>query len=131
MLYINDSKATNAEAAAPALTSFKRVRWIAGGLAKQGGIEALSPHFQRVSKAYFVGEAAPQFAAQLGDTIPYEISGTLEQAVRHAASDADEGEIVLLSPAAASFDQFPNFEKRGEAFKEAVRRLDGFKPIGS
>jgi len=134
VLFINDSKATNAEAAAPALSSFEKVYWIAGGLAKDGGIEALQPQFERIEKAYLIGEAAPQFAAQLSDTIPYEISGTLEQAVQHAALEAARGEggnIVLLSPAAASFDQFPNFEKRGDAFKKAVQGLSGFEPIES
>ncbi len=134
VLFMNDSKATNAEAAAPALSSFEKVHWIAGGLPKDGGIESLAPHFSRVVKAYFIGEAASLFASQLNDTIPYEISGTLKQAVNHAASDAAEAggaQTVLLSPAAASFDQFPNFEKRGDAFKEAVRRLDGFSEIKS
>ena len=133
VLFVNDSKATNAEAAAPALSSFKKSYWIAGGLAKDGGIAPLAPHFSHVVKAYFVGEAAGTFAAQFDDTIPYEISGTLQEAVNHAASDAVRAggaQAVLLSPAAASFDQFPNFEKRGEAFKEAVARLDGFVPIG-
>ena len=141
VLFINDSKATNAEAAAPALSSFQRVHWIVGGLAKQGGIEALAPYFPRVAKAYLIGEAAGTFAAQLGDTIPYEIAGTLQQAVNHAAVDAAQdvesgqgsgngsGAVVLLSPAAASFDQFPNFEKRGEAFKDAVAALEGFVGI--
>ena len=132
VLFVNDSKATNAEAAAPALSSFEKSYWIAGGLAKDGGIEPLAPHFSRVAKAYFIGEAAGTFAAQFNDTIPYEISGTLQDAVNHAASDAAKAggtQAVLLSPAAASFDQFPNFEKRGEAFKEAVARLDGFAPI--
>lgn len=132
VVFINDSKATNAEAAAPALSSFEKVFWIAGGLAKDGGIEALAPHFSRVAKAYFIGEAAGTFAAQLDDTIPYEISGTLQQAVNHAAADAQRAggdQAVLLSPAAASFDQFPNFEKRGDAFREAVVTLDGFEPI--
>lgn len=139
VLFVNDSKATNAEAAAPALSSFDKVHWIVGGLAKDGGIEALAPHFDRVEKAYLIGEAAGNFASQLGDTIPYEISGTLKQAVNHAATDAaglvlargGENQTVLLSPAAASFDQFPNFEKRGEAFKEAVAALDGFKKFES
>ena len=140
VLFVNDSKATNAEAAAPALTSYPKVHWIAGGLAKDGGIEALAPHFSHVEKAYFIGEAAGSFAAQFNDTIPYEIAGTLEQAVNHAASDAaglakaklangKEAPVVLLSPAAASFDQFPNFEKRGDAFKDAVGKLNGFKEI--
>lgn len=144
VLFINDSKATNAEAAAPALSSFDKAYWIAGGLAKDGGIESLAPHFSRIKKAYFIGESAGNFASQLEDTIPYEIAGTLKQAVNHAAADAaaeiagsdaaldgQQGHIpvVLLSPAAASFDQFPNFEKRGEAFKQAVAGLDGFEKI--
>ena len=88
VLFVNDSKATNAEAAAPALMSYPKVHWIAGGLAKDGGIEALKPYFPHVEKAYFIGEAAGSFASQLNDTIPYEIAGTLEQAVNHAALDA-------------------------------------------
>ena len=130
-LFINDSKATNAEAAATALTSFEKVYWIAGGLAKDGGIASLEPHFKRVAKAYLVGEAAANFAATIGDTIPYEISGTVEEAVNHAAADTSrlEDAVVLLSPAAASFDQFPNFEKRGDAFKAAVKALDGFTAL--
>ncbi len=132
-LFINDSKATNAEAASPALSSFAKVRWIAGGLAKSGGIEALADKFDRIEKAYLVGEAAGTFAAQLGDTIPYEISGTVEDAVNHAAADSARAggeQVVLLSPAAASFDQFPNFERRGDAFRQAVEALNGFVSVG-
>ncbi|MCP1199704.1 UDP-N-acetylmuramoyl-L-alanine--D-glutamate ligase [Notoacmeibacter sp. MSK16QG-6] len=131
-LFINDSKATNAEAAAPALSSFDHVRWIAGGLPKEGGIEALSPLFERVEKAYLIGEAAPGFAASLGEKVCYEISDTLNVAVAHAARDADEagGGVVLLSPACASFDQFRNFEVRGDAFRAAVLALPGAEPIG-
>ncbi len=133
-LFVNDSKATNAEAAAPALSSFPRIYWIAGGLPKDGGIASLSGFFPRIAKAYLIGEAAPQFAATLGDTAPYEISGTIDVAVRHAASDASKDEagepVVLLSPACASFDQFQNFEKRGEAFRSAVLALPGASPIG-
>jgi UDP-N-acetylmuramoylalanine--D-glutamate ligase len=132
-LFVNDSKATNAEAAATALNSFPRVRWIAGGLAKDGGIEALVEHFPRIEKAYLIGEAAGSFASQLGDTVPYEISGTLEDAVFNAALDArrEGGEqVVLLSPAAASFDQFANFEKRGEAFSAHVAALADFSAFG-
>ncbi|MEE9375501.1 MAG: UDP-N-acetylmuramoyl-L-alanine--D-glutamate ligase [Rhizobiaceae bacterium] len=131
VLFINDSKATNAEAAAPALSSFEKVHWIAGGLAKEGGIETLAPFFTHVSQAYLIGEAAASFAAQLSDTIPYEISGTLEDAVNHAVVNAkgEKNPVILLSPAAASFDQFPNFEKRGEAFKQAVSALKGFEKI--
>ncbi len=127
-LFVNDSKATNAEAAAPALASFPAIRWIAGGLPKEGGIASLAPLFDRVVKAYLIGEAAPTFAATLGERVPYEISGTLDVAVANAARDAEAAageEVVLLSPACASFDQFRNFEVRGEAFRQAVSKLPG------
>lgn len=134
VLFVNDSKATNADAAAPALSSFPRIYWIAGGLPKEGGIEPLRGLFSRIAKAYLIGEAAPAFSATLGETVPYEISGTLAAAVEHAARDAendDSGEVVvLLSPACASFDQFKNFEVRGEAFRQAARAIDGVRPIG-
>jgi UDP-N-acetylmuramoylalanine--D-glutamate ligase len=134
VLFINDSKATNADAAAPALSSFPRIYWIAGGLAKEGGIEPLRSFFPRVAKAYLIGEAAPAFSATLGEAVSYEISGTLRAAVEHAARDAardDSGEaVVLLSPACASFDQFKNFEIRGEAFRQAVNAIEGVRPIG-
>jgi UDP-N-acetylmuramoylalanine--D-glutamate ligase len=134
VLFINDSKATNADASAPALSSFQRIYWIAGGLPKEGGIEALRSFFPRIAKAYLIGEAAPAFAATLGEAVPYEISGTLHAAVEHAAKDAAEDEsaeaVVLLSPACASFDQFRNFEIRGEAFRAAVEALDDITPIG-
>ncbi len=133
-LFVNDSKATNADAAAPALSSFPRIYWIAGGLPKEGGIASLSGFFPRIAKAYLIGEAAPQFAATLGDAAPFEISGTISAAVEHAArdaaSDGSSEPVVLLSPACASFDQFQNFEKRGEAFRSAVFALAGASPIG-
>ncbi len=132
-LFVNDSKATNAEAAAPALSSFPRIYWIAGGLPKEGGIASLSGYFPRIAKAYLIGEAAPQFAATLGEAAPYEISGTIGAAVEHAARDAARDgstePVVLLSPACASFDQFQNFEKRGEAFRSAVLALAGASPF--
>ncbi len=118
--FVNDSKATNADAAGKALGAFPRIRWIAGGQAKEGGIAGLSPLFHKVAKAYLIGEAAEMFAEQLGDT-PYEISATLEAAVKAAKSEAEAGDTVLLAPACASFDQFENFEKRGEAFESLVR----------
>ena len=134
VLFVNDSKATNADAAAPALSSFPRIYWIAGGLPKEGGIEPLRSYFPRIAKAYLIGEAAPGFSATLGEAVPYEISGTLAAAVAHAAHDAaldESGEaVVLLSPACASFDQFKNFEIRGEAFRQAVHAIEGVKPIG-
>lgn len=135
VLFVNDSKATNADAAAPALSSFPRIYWIAGGLAKEGGIEPLRSFFPRIAKAYLIGEAAPAFSATLGEAVPYEISGTLEAAVEHAAAEAAQdasGEaVVLLSPACASFDQFKNFEIRGEAFRQAVDAISGVKLIGA
>ncbi|MCZ4092138.1 UDP-N-acetylmuramoyl-L-alanine--D-glutamate ligase [Sinorhizobium psoraleae] len=129
VVFVNDSKATNADAAAPALSSYDRIYWIAGGLPKEGGITTLAPFFPKIVKAYLIGEAAPAFAATLGEAVPYEISGTLENAVAHAAADAarDEGgpSAVMLSPACASFDQYKNFEVRGDAFVGHVAALEG------
>ncbi|EXL09773.1 UDP-N-acetylmuramoyl-L-alanine--D-glutamate ligase [Aquamicrobium defluvii] len=134
VLFVNDSKATNADAAAPALSSFERIYWIAGGLPKEGGIEPLRGLFPRIARAYLIGEGAPAFSVTLGEAVPYEISGTLAAAVEHAAADAARdggGEaVVLLSPACASFDQFRNFEVRGEAFRQAVYAIDGIEPVG-
>jgi len=125
VLFVNDSKATNADAAAMALASFRDIFWIAGGRAKQGGIEPLRKFFPRIRKAYLVGEAAADFAKTLG-SVAHEIVGTLERAVPLAAREAEAsglGEpVVLLSPACASFDQYPNFEVRGDAFRELVRK---------
>ena len=126
VVFVNDSKATNAEAAAPALSSYDRIYWIAGGVPKAGGIASLSPLFSRIAKAYLIGQAAPDFAATLGNDVPFEMSETLEQAVRHAAVDAeaDGAEVaVMLSPACASFDQYKNFEVRGDAFVTLVAGL--------
>jgi len=129
VVFVNDSKATNADAAAPALSSYDRIYWIAGGLPKAGGITTLAPYFPRIAKAYLIGEAAAEFAATLGEAVPYEISGTLERAVAHAAADAERDEsgasAVMLSPACASFDQYKNFEVRGDAFVGHVAALDG------
>ena len=134
VLFVNDSKATNADASAPALSTFPRIYWIAGGLPKEGGIEPLRGYFPRIAKAYLIGEAAPAFSATLGEAVPYEISGTLDAAVEHAAADAARDEtgevVVLLSPACASFDQYKNFEVRGEAFRAAVAAIEGVQPIG-
>ncbi len=120
--FVNDSKATNADAAEKALSAFERVRWIAGGVPKAGGIEPLRPLFGRIARAYLIGQAAPAFAATLGDT-PHAVCGDLEAATRLAAAEARPGETVLLSPACASFDQFRDFEARGEAFAAIVAAL--------
>ncbi|KQS72638.1 UDP-N-acetylmuramoylalanine--D-glutamate ligase [Rhizobium sp. Leaf371] len=126
--FVNDSKATNAEAAAPALSSFERIYWIAGGVPKEGGIASLAPYFSRIAKAYLIGRAAEDFAATLGDVVPFEPSQTLEKAVADAAADAARDGLpaaVLLSPACASFDQYKNFEMRGDAFVAHVAALPG------
>jgi len=120
--FINDSKATNAESAARAVEAFKRVRWIVGGLGKDGGIASIAPLFDHVAKAYLIGHSAAEFALQLGQT-PHEICETLNVAVARAADEAEAGDTVLLAPAAASFDQYPDFEKRGEDFIACVEAL--------
>jgi len=122
VIFVNDSKATNVDSAEKALQAFDRIRWIAGGMGKDGGIAALAPHLGSVVKAYLIGHSARDFALQLGDT-PHEICETMARAVERAAAEAESGDIVLLAPAAASFDQYPNFEKRGEDFMDQVARL--------
>jgi UDP-N-acetylmuramoylalanine--D-glutamate ligase len=132
VLFVNDSKGTNADAAARALSSFADIFWIAGGKPKAGGITNLAEYFPRIRKAYLIGEAANEFAGTLG-TVPHEISGTLDVAVAHASRDAEASHltdaVVLLSPACASFDQYRNFEIRGAKFRELVQRLPGVKPV--
>ena len=120
--FVNDSKATNVDAAGRALAAFPKVRWIAGGLGKEGGIAALAPVLGHVVKAYLIGHSARDFALQLGQT-PHEICETMARAVARAAAEAEPGETVLLAPAAASFDQYPDFEKRGEDFARLVADL--------
>ncbi len=122
--FVNDSKATNVDSAAKALQAFPKIRWIAGGLGKEGGIAGLAPFLGSVAKAYLIGHSARDFALQLGDT-PHEICETMDRAVTRAAAEAEAGEVVLLAPAAASFDQYPNFEKRGEDFMARVREVLG------
>jgi UDP-N-acetylmuramoylalanine--D-glutamate ligase len=122
--FVNDSKATNVDSAAKALQAFPKIRWIAGGLGKEGGIAALAPHLGPVVKAYLIGHSARDFALQIGDT-PHEICETMDRAVARAAEEAQPGDTVLLAPAAASFDQYPDFEKRGEDFTARVKALTG------
>ena len=125
--FINDSKATNADATARALAVYPDIFWIAGGKPKDGGIESLAEFFPRVRKAYLIGEAAPQFARSLDGKAPYEISGVLEKALTSAAHDAAASSaaapVVLLSPACASYDQFKDFEQRGDVFRGLVAKL--------
>jgi len=121
ILYVNDSKATNVESAAKALQAFPRIRWIAGGLEKDGGLAELLPHLGSVVKAYVIGREAEAFARQLTG-VNAEVCTTMERAVAAAAAEAEKGDTVLLAPAAASFDQYDNFERRGEDFTAEVSK---------
>jgi UDP-N-acetylmuramoylalanine--D-glutamate ligase len=121
--YVNDSKATNPESAAPALGSFARIHWIVGGQAKSDSLAPCAPHFGNVVRAYAIGEAGEGLADLLAAHMTVEVSGTLAAAVAQAAANARPGDTVLLSPACASFDQFSDFEARGRAFVEAVGAL--------
>ncbi len=127
--WINDSKATNANATAKALACYGKIYWIAGGQAKEGGLAGLESNFDRIAHAFLIGEAATAFAETLGGKVPATHCGELAAAVRRAQElarkDDREGAVVLLSPACASFDQFVNFEARGEAFRSLVEALPG------
>jgi UDP-N-acetylmuramoylalanine--D-glutamate ligase len=123
VLFINDSKATNPTAAAPALAAFEHIRWICGGQAKTDNLDECAPQFGHVVKAYTIGEAGEMFASLLSPHMDVAECVTLDQAVRAAASEANAGETVLLSPACASFDQFRDFEARGDAFRALVGEL--------
>jgi len=129
VLFVNDSKATNTDSAAVALVCFTDIFWILGGRAKTGGIASLAQFFRRIAKAYLIGEATEEFAATLEGCVPYVRCGTLDRAVAAAAKDAvasgRAAPVVLLSPACASFDQYRNFEVRGDAFRKLVQGLPG------
>jgi len=133
VLFVNDSKATNADSSAQALASFTDMFWIAGGKPKSGGITSLAEFFPRIRKAYLVGEAAKEFAQILEGKVPYEMNGTIDRAVEASARDAEASglkePVVLLSPACASFDQFRNFEIRGDHFRELVLKIPGIAPF--
>ena len=125
--YVNDSKATNPDATANALASYKSIYWIAGGLGKDGGLDQLSPYLPHVQHAFLIGAAADEIHAAIDGKTPHDMSGDLDTALRaaHAMAQRDSGDnkVVLLSPACASYDQFPNFEARGDAFAAIVRDL--------
>ena len=131
VLFVNDSKATNADSVAQALACFHDIFWIAGGRPKTGGIESLRSFFPRIRKAYLIGEAADQLAATLADTVANETTGTLNGALAAAARDAAVSSakepVVLLSPACTSFDQYRNFEVRGDVFRALVQALPGLQ----
>lgn len=126
--YVNDSKGTNADAARQALNAYENIYWIAGGVAKEGGVEPLLGDMKHVSRAYLIGESADQFSSVLTEAkISNKVSGTLEQAIMCATRDAINSRkanpVILLSPACASYDQFKNFEVRGEAFRVKAENL--------
>jgi UDP-N-acetylmuramoylalanine--D-glutamate ligase len=123
VLFVNDSKATNPTATAPALAAFPSIRWILGGQAKTDNLDECAPHFGHVRSAYTIGEAAELFERLLSPHIDVKNCHELGAAVRAAAQDAEAGDTVLLSPACASFDQFRDFEDRGDQFRELVRAL--------
>ncbi|MEP2282100.1 MAG: hypothetical protein ABJI28_02765 [Nitratireductor sp.] len=124
---MNDSKATNADATERALGCYAPIYWVAGGLAKEGGIAPLKPYFPRIRHAFLIGEAAAKFGETLGDAVPHTSCGTLDKAVAaaHALAKTEhlDGATLLLSPAAASFDQFDSFEQRGDRFRDQVLQL--------
>ncbi|MBK8177076.1 MAG: UDP-N-acetylmuramoyl-L-alanine--D-glutamate ligase [Rhodospirillales bacterium] len=122
--YVNDSKATNGDAAVRALVCYDDIHWIAGGRPKEDGLEAVLPWLDRVSHAYLIGEAEEAFARDLDGRVPVTRCGTLDRAVAAASGRAEPGSVVLLSPACASFDQFANFEARGDAFRALVEALE-------
>ncbi len=123
VLFVNDSKATNPTATAPALAAFERIRWICGGQAKTDNLDECAPYFGHVASAYTIGEAGELFARLLSPHMSVKNCGKLDEAVRQAAADAEAGDTVLLSPACASFDQFRDFEDRGDQFRELVEGL--------
>jgi UDP-N-acetylmuramoylalanine--D-glutamate ligase len=123
VLFVNDSKATNPTATAPALAAFEKIRWICGGQAKTDNLDECAPHFGHVRTAYTIGEAAELFERLLSPHIRVKNCGKLDAAVREAAADAEAGDTVLLSPACASFDQFRDFEDRGDQFRRLVEGL--------
>lgn len=133
-LIVNDSKATNAEATAQALSAFDNIYWIVGGRAKDGGLAGLETFFPKISTAYLVGESSDEFRRVLAGQVEAKDCGTIETAVGAAVEDIRQAQngpaVLLLSPAAASFDQFANFELRGDAFASAVRSMDGVEMVG-
>ncbi|PXW74363.1 UDP-N-acetylmuramoylalanine--D-glutamate ligase [Blastomonas natatoria] len=125
VLYVNDSKATNPASTAPALAAYPRIHWIVGGLPKGDSLDECAPHFGHVVHAYTIGEAGPAFADQLEPLMPVTRAELMANAVRSAMTNAKAGEVVLLSPACASFDQFRDFEARGDSFRKIVDALIG------
>ena len=132
MRYVNDSKATNADAAAKALVCYDNIYWIIGGRAKEGGLAGLDPFYPRVRHAYLIGECANDFARQLRGKLPFHAMRHARQGGRRCqrrrrSRERKPGAIVLLSPACASWDQYPNFEARGDHFRNCSSQALGGK----
>jgi UDP-N-acetylmuramoylalanine--D-glutamate ligase len=123
VLFVNDSKATNPASTAPALAAYPRVHWIVGGLPKSDDLDECAPYFSHVVQAYTIGEAGPRFAEILEPVMPVQRSEMLCDAVRQAIAAAQPGDVIMLSPACASFDQFRDFEARGDSFRQIVEAL--------
>jgi UDP-N-acetylmuramoylalanine--D-glutamate ligase len=134
ILYVNDSKATNPEAAAKALACYRPIYWIVGGRAKEGGLDPVLPHLDRVAEAFLIGESSERFAEALSGKVELQRCGDLATALAAATVSARRAghpdPVVLLSPAAASFDQFSSFEHRGEVFRKAVDGIPGVRAEG-
>jgi UDP-N-acetylmuramoylalanine--D-glutamate ligase len=134
VVYINDSKATNADATARALSSYRNIYWILGGQAKEGGVAPLAPWFDHIKHAFLIGEATEMFASQLDGRLPYSRCGDLQSALDaahdKAQRDGNGGSVVLLSPACASWDQWKSYEHRGDAFRAMARALPGVHSVG-
>ena len=136
VVYVNDSKATNADATARALSSYRDIYWILGGQAKEGGVAPLAPYFDRIRHAFLIGEATELFAGQLEGKLPYSRCGDLQSALdaAHCARRRREAggrpAVVLLSPACASWDQWKSYEHRGDAFRAMARALPGAQRLG-
>jgi UDP-N-acetylmuramoylalanine--D-glutamate ligase len=133
-VYINDSKATNADATARALSSYRDIYWILGGQAKEGGVAPLATYFNRILHAFLIGEASDLFASQLEGKLPYTRCGDLQSALdaahAHAQREGHGPSVVLLSPACASWDQWKSYEHRGDAFRAMARALPGAQRLG-
>ena len=134
VIYVNDSKATNADATARALSSYRDIYWILGGQAKEGGVAPLAPWFDRIRHAFLIGEATELFAAQLEGKLAYSRCGDLRSALdaahQRAQREAHGTAVVLLSPACASWDQWQSYEHRGDAFRAMARALPGAESLG-
>lgn len=127
--FVNDSKATNADSTEKALASFENIIWIAGGVSKEGGIDSLKPYFPKVKKALLIGKAAEEFSKTCENLLAYSICNNLANAFKLACEQANPGDVILLSPACASYDQWKSFEERGEGFIQLFKQFQELKLV--